>query len=119
MIRVITEDSKDRFYESDKVIELKNARIDYENKMIFYDGEFNYASMWFSEIVKIEKQVKDLTLEECEKLGLEPVYHITDDRLIYVKKKGHQKSSPWELDDYIDITSLVKGGETNDTLEHN
>lgn len=58
--------------------------------------------------IKVEKQVKDLTLTELEQLGLEPWYY-TNDRLFCVRKKVGLIDETLELDDYIDITEIVKG----------
>lgn len=73
-----------------------------------FENDYGFLSLTEENIVKIEKQAKDLTLEELEQLGLEPWYYTNDDRLIYVKKKRCLKEGPWELDDYIDITTIVK-----------
>lgn len=71
--------------------------------------------------IKIEKQVKDLTLEECEKLGLAPCYHTIYSssfrgytaEMIYIQLKGVLEGNHFKLDDYIDITDLVKEGKRN------
>lgn len=83
----------------------------YENYKIENDCIFLYGTLvndndliLINKIIKIEKQVKDLTLEECLKLKL---YHI---RLfqecidIYV---ADEETSLY-YDDYIDITDLIK-----------
>ena len=58
-------------------------------------------------IVKFEKQVKDLTLEEVYKLGLEgqPLSLSIIIMEIYEGMSIDERS----MNDYIDITSIVKG----------
>lgn len=107
MIRVITIDSQDRFYDCDRVIELKNACIDYENETVWYDGDWERDMLWFGEIIKIEKQVKDLTLEEMGKLHLAEKY--TNSNFTKLEGAVHLGTYKiYKLDDYIDITDLVK-----------
>lgn len=55
-----------------------------------------------SRIVKFEKQVKDLTLEECYRLGVN-----IDTYGNYYELSGQVLG----FDDYIDITSLIKENE--------
>lgn len=76
-----------------------SIEIDYKNKKPI----INFTSE--RKIVKIEKQVKDLTLDEVRKLGFERTFEYewgfgldTDD-----------VSDDFHNDDYIDITKLVKG----------
>lgn len=115
MIRVITIDSQNRFYDCDRVIELRNARIDYENKMVYYDGDWDCDMLWFEDIVKIEKQVKDLTLEEMikiENLKLVMSYQNTLNSVLGISTKvgsSIEEIGFKSLYDYIDITHLIKG----------
>lgn len=53
----------------------------------------------YENIIKIEKQVKNLTLEECYKLGVN-----IDTYINYYELNGQVL----DFDDYIDITHLIK-----------
>lgn len=60
-----------------------------------------------SRIVKFEKQVKDLTLEEMGKLHLAEKY--TDGNFTELEGAVHLGTYKiYKLDDYIDITDLIK-----------
>lgn len=63
------------------------------------DNIYDYE-LKLSNIIKIEKQVKDLTLEECNKLGVN-----IDTYGNYYELNG----KVLHFNDYIDITSLIKG----------
>lgn len=83
-------------------VTLKNGAICY-----FNNGSQNYYDCLKSEPIKIEKQVKDLTLEEIHKLfgsvkkgSLEELNYFKDGMWHYIG-----------FDDYVDITHLVKGGK--------
>lgn len=62
------------------------------------DNIYEYE-LKLSNIVKIEKQVKDLTLDECYKLGVN-----IDTYGNYYELNGNVLG----FDDYIDITHLIK-----------
>lgn len=61
------------------------------------------------EIEKIEKQVKDLTLEECKKLGLCGVDLYKGG--VWFDEPTKEHIDYYDDDYYIDIISIVKGGE--------
>lgn len=72
----------------------RGSLLDFDDKLLY---------TW--EIVKIEKQVKDLTLEECRKLGLTETF-------AFEWGFGLDRGSignDFRDDDYIDITAIVKG----------
>lgn len=70
-----------------------------ENKIYLLPIDYIWEKYDKQEIVKIKKQAKDLTLEECQKLGF---YVDTYDVIRY-------KGKLYLFEDYIDITSIVKG----------
>lgn len=80
-----------------------------DNKCLYLltdDGQM--IRYYLEDVKKIEKQVKDLTTEEWKKLGFYQVsVLITNDKLeIYTE---NNERFVFNLDDYIDITALVKG----------
>lgn len=99
MIRVTFKDGVSWEYEQLYIEQL-------ENKIYLLPIDYIWEKYDKQEIVKIEKQVKDLTLEECLKLKL---YHIElfQDCVDFIDDE--ETSSYYE--DYIDITALVKGQE--------
>lgn len=75
------------------------------SKEIYIDAE-GVGELNVKKIVKIEKQVKDLTLEEIEMLGVEfERLYPRDERY---KAQYLIDNENYLEDDYIDITSIVK-----------
>lgn len=94
MIRVTLED--------EFVSQGNNYYIDKDSKMLIWVDTKGYENecVNLADVIKVEKQVKDLTLEECKKLGMQ-----VDMFANYYDLKG----IVLDLDDYIDITDIVKG----------
>lgn len=69
---------------------------EYNQRLYFYLKD--------KKLIKVEKQVKDLTVDEVIKLGLKPDGFTTSG----FKKNDGKYTYHYELDDYIDITKLVK-----------
>lgn len=57
-----------------------------------------------NDIIKIEKQVKDLTNEEMIKLEMTIIYDANKQAYVVTDMRGNKLS----LDDYIDILSIIK-----------
>lgn len=71
-------------------------------------NSFDYGKALNKRATKIEKQVKDLTIEECKKLGLCGVDLYKGGVWFDEPMKEH---IDYYDDDYIDITDLVKEQE--------
>lgn len=87
------------------VIQTNKYDYDFYTKNIIVDNNFILKE----DISKVEKQVKDLTLEEMIKLGFyksEYTPNIKNYVVFELNKKTHLQHN---LTDYIDITSIVKG----------
>ena len=83
----------------------------YKNEKCLYlltdDGQM--IRYYFEDVKKIEKQVKDLTLEEMIKLGFyksEYTPNIKNYVVFELNKTTHLQHN---LTDYIDITKIIKG----------
>ena len=91
----------------DNGLEFKSEGIEdirVENKTIKFKG---IIGCWkLDDIVKIEKQIKDLTLEEIEMLGVEFERLYPRDEMY--KAQYLIGNVVYLEDDYIDITSIVK-----------
>lgn len=88
----------------------------YVDKKITPYFEFGENVININDVVKIEKQVKDLTIEEyieivnreCMNLS-----YVVDDDLLYKMCNMLPSMSYEDLDRYIDITDLIKGKEND------
>lgn len=80
-------------------------------------NEYNQRTYFhLKKITKIEKQVKDLTLVEMGKLHLAEKY--TDGNFTELEGVVHLvKYKIYKLDNYIDITNIVKGSVKEEWLE--
>lgn len=87
-------------YKSGAVAEYEYPYLKKGDRLIFS----NRVESLICNIIRFEKQVKDLTIEECRKLGITSI-HTFVDRV--VKKENNTYCLAYKDGDYIDITSLV------------
>lgn len=67
------------------------------------------------EIVKVEKQVKDLTLAELIKLDMYRVERwLNGEGVYFVSFDANRGCLNLDLENYIDITSIIKGEQKDD-----
>lgn len=95
-----------------KVTFKDNSIIDYsdyrshDNKIVFHeDGRLSYFCL-LDDVVKVEKQIKDLTLTEANKLDIE-LYDYEAYQVEY-DSYGGKGSTPISWEAYIDITHWIK-----------
>lgn len=97
------------------VLELEHYEIHKESKYISYAGDFTRTSIPFKWIIKIEKQVRDLTLDELNKV----IFHLypytmqidyRPDRVLitYTDEDCNSHLARLDFNDYVDITMLIK-----------
>lgn len=95
-------------YKNCEVYKYYKCLVEADNNEIFLfdNAELSFIAK-FNDIVKIEKQVKDLTLSEMGKLYLAEKY--TDGNFTELEGAVHLETYKiYKLDDYIDITDLIK-----------
>lgn len=104
----------------------KSKYDDYSNKTIEFKSDYQFREILsnsfgcntiINSIIKVEKQVKDLTLDEMYKLRIEGFHYMTiNDNIKYFLYYYYDcVTLEKNQEDYIDITSIVKNNDIKHT----